>query len=323
MSETQTLNKDAGAYFFRPRRLAHANLNVDGYQRMFDFYNSVAGFEEAYRQTDKSASFISNGNTYHDMGLMDICERKLAKPGLNHLAFELENEVALADGYRRANEAGRKFAFMQDHNVAHSVYLRDPDGNMVEIYADVIAEWRDARHGDVQGKNKPRYIPGETSVPLAESCFPVDPELRTVENSIFRARRVTHAGIVAADFDAMYDFYTDFVGLTPMAGKKSSDVVLLRGTNSNGDIALYRGRAGEETGLHHVGVEVGSEADLDRALGLLPKAGIKSEREVDHPARRTITIRDPNGFRLQFFVNRKWPPQSIDAVDPDTARFLL
>ncbi len=55
-------------------------------------------------------------------------------------------------------------------------------------------------------------------------------------------------------------------------------------------------------GFHHVGVEVGSEADLDRALALLPRDGVEVERHIEHPARRAITILDPDGIRLQFYV---------------------
>ena len=87
--------------FFRPRRLGHANLYVSDYAEAQQFYYSVAGIHEAYRQPDNMASFITNGNTYHDFGLTDIRSPyapKGQKPGLFHLAFELENEVELVDG---------------------------------------------------------------------------------------------------------------------------------------------------------------------------------------------------------------------------------
>jgi catechol-2,3-dioxygenase len=58
--------------FFRPRRLGHANLFVSDYERASQFYQSVVGFEEVYRQPDNRASFLSNGNTYHDLGLTDV-----------------------------------------------------------------------------------------------------------------------------------------------------------------------------------------------------------------------------------------------------------
>ena len=88
--------------FFRPRRLGHANLFVSDYERASQFYQSVVGFEEVYRQPDNRASFLSNGNTYHDLGLTDVHSKYAAKdqkPGMWHLAFELETEADLVDGY--------------------------------------------------------------------------------------------------------------------------------------------------------------------------------------------------------------------------------
>ena len=46
-----------------------------------------------------------------------------------------------------------------------------------------------------------------------------------------------------------------------------------------------------------------------QALPKLAARGIAVERDIDHPARRAITIRDSSGIRLQFFVNRAWERQ--------------
>ena len=66
------------------------------------------------------------------------------------------------------------FSHTRDHDVAHSLYLRDPDGNMVEIYADVMREWWTNRHGTII-KKKPDYIPGISSPPTSERNYPVNP----------------------------------------------------------------------------------------------------------------------------------------------------
>src|SRR5215208_557787 len=106
---------------FRPRRLGHANLFVGDYERAAEYYRDVAGFHEVYRQPDVKASFVSNGNTYHDVGLTDIEAPYAAKgqrPGLYHFAFELASEAELVQGYRGAVDAGVKFVATKDHDVA-------------------------------------------------------------------------------------------------------------------------------------------------------------------------------------------------------------
>jgi catechol 2,3-dioxygenase len=90
-----------------------------------------------------------------------------------------------------------------------------------------------------------------------------------------------------------------------------------------GDLTLCRQRPGLEAGFHHVGFEVWDEPDLERSIAGLAARGIEAERVIDHPARRAVTIRDPDGLRLQFFVNRQWTPQTAAAVDAATALYLF
>lgn len=325
MTDTSTLVNNKVSDFFRPRRLGHANLFVSDYIEAQKFYYSIAGMHEAYRQPDNMASFISNGNTYHDFGLTDVRSHyapKGQRPGLNHIAFEMENEVSLVNGYDRALAAGVKFSHTRDHDVAHSLYLRDPDGNMVEIYADVESDWRAMRQGTII-KEKPKWIPGIASKPLTEKNYPVNPDLVVVESAIFHPKKVTHVALVAEHFEDMFDYYVDILGLEPLTGDRTSTTAVLRGTASAGDVTLYRKAADLAPGLHHVGFEVWDEADLKRSIDALPGTGIEVEREVDHPARHSIMIKDPDGLRLQFFVNRDWVPPVIAKVGRDESFYLL
>jgi len=322
MSQSDTA-KASG--FFRPRRLGHANLFVSDYERASEFYQSVVGFEEVYRQPDNRASFLSNGNTYHDLGLTDIRSKYAAKdqkPGMWHLAFELETEADLVAGYNQAKDAGAEFDFVMDHDVARSVYKHDPDGNMVEIYADVEKDWRALRHGVII-KEKPKWVPGVTSTPLIEKNYPHNPDLRLVERAVFHPKKVTHVALVTARFEPMFDYYIGIMGLSLLAGGRDSACAVLRGTASEGCVTLYRDGAAASPGLHHLGFEVWDEADLKRSIEALPFVGIAIEREVDHAARHSVVIRDPDGLRLQFFVNRNWDAPTIAKASPDEALYLL
>jgi catechol 2,3-dioxygenase len=88
-------------------------------------------------------------------------------------------------------------------------------------------------------------------------------------------------------------------------------------------MTLYRPRKGLEPGFHHVGFVVWVEPGLDRAVAGAPKAGVHVERVVDHVARKSVCILDPDGIRLQFYVNRNWSPQTIAGVDSESAAYLL
>lgn len=119
------------------------------------FYNRVAGFEAVFR-TKTGAGFLSNGNTHHDLGLVQTTSAprlgrdgeplpsssRAMTPGLNHLGWELEAEKPLVDAYNRAVDEGYPIFQCIDHHPTRSIYLFDPDGNMHEFYCDVIKDWR-------------------------------------------------------------------------------------------------------------------------------------------------------------------------------------
>ncbi|MBN3727523.1 VOC family protein [Burkholderia sp. Ac-20379] len=315
----------ASARFFKPRRLAHANVFVSDHRRASDYYRDIFGFEEVYNQPDNKASFISNGNTYHDFALVDTGSRYAKpgqQPGLNHVAFEVESEAALVAGYRAAVAAGVVYRSTEDHDVAHSLYQKDPDGNEVEIYADVVQDWRAARHGSFS-KKKPKWVPGETNEPLTEALHPVDPEIRVIDGALVHGRRVSHVAFVAQDFEAMFDFYTTVVGLDALVGGRDQAFALLAGSHSLGDIVLYRNHVESHMPMHHIGVEVASEADLDAAQAGIERSGGKLIAAHDHAARRVVFVHDPDGLPIQLYVNRDWTPDTIRTIDARLAPYLI
>jgi catechol 2,3-dioxygenase len=291
-----------------------------------EFYTGVLGFEEVYRQPDANmSSFISNGNTYHDFGLTDIHSRYAAKdqrPGLYHIAFEHQTEAELVKGYDRAIAAGVKFRAARDQDVARSVYTYDPDHTHVEYYADTVADWRSVRHGIIV-KKKPEWIPGVTSVPITEARHPTGDDLRYVKDAVLHGKKVTHVSLVAADYEAMYDYYTTVAGLNIFAGSRSGSYTVLRGSAGEGDITLYRPGAGLTPGLRHVGVQMWGEDDLDHALAEIPSRGLKILGSIEHAARRAVVIEDPDGSPLQLYVNRQWTPAVVGTVSAADALYLL
>ncbi|MGZ3410454.1 MAG: VOC family protein [Xanthobacteraceae bacterium] len=318
-------NSKAGSGPFHPRRLAHVVLWTTDYQRAYDYYRNVMGFEHAYIMPETPACFLSNGNTYHDYALMDLSgsmAKPGQKPGLHHFAFELRNEIELINGYRKTKELGKDFDFTMDHDVARSVYRLDPEGNIVELYADAMPDQTAARQGVVT-KKKPKYIPGESHTPISEELFPRDPEIRYVKEATFHPKKVAHLSLIAKNYEAMYDFYTQEIGLTPFLGSRSSDFCILSGTASSGDIVLYRSGDGFEPGLHHVGVEVLDENDLEAVKAELPKKNIKIVSDVSHPARRALTILAMDDIRTQFFANRDWRAGSLQGLSRQDAIALL
>ncbi len=312
-----------GQTFFQPRRLGHVNLVVDDVDRSMDFYMQVVGFEEAYRRPQVKAGFLSNGNTHHDIGLVESSgPLGQGRPaGLNHTAFELETEVDLVADYDRAISSGIEFDRTSDHDIAHAVYGLDADGNQYEVYADVIREWRQARHGVVT-KPKPNWKPGSTP-PNSERNYHRDPEIRRVKDAIFHPLRTTHAVLVLENFERAFETYCTVVGLSPIVGDADSAFAVLGGTCGERNLGLFRARDGRVPGLHHVGLQVWGESDLNESLKRLASTGHEIEAEFDYPTRRGVFLKDPDGIRLQFYVDRDPGAEALRHCDEETALFLV
>ncbi|KAB2675412.1 MAG: glyoxalase [Verrucomicrobia bacterium] len=121
-------------------RIGHVHLRVADLERAIGFYRGVLGFELTQR-FGSSAAFLSAGGYHHHIGL-NTWESLGAPPppprstGLYHLAILYPTRAALGDALRRVLDAGIELDGAADHGVSEAIYLRDPDGNGVELYRD-------------------------------------------------------------------------------------------------------------------------------------------------------------------------------------------
>jgi catechol 2,3-dioxygenase len=127
-------------------RIGHVHLKVADLERALQFYCGVFGFE-LQQKFGASAAFISAGGYHHHIGL-NTWESKGGSPppprctGLYHVAILYPDRATLADAVRRVLAAGGELDGAADHGVSEAIYLRDPDGNGVELYRDrPAAEW--------------------------------------------------------------------------------------------------------------------------------------------------------------------------------------
>jgi catechol 2,3-dioxygenase len=326
MSSAAELAPAKGASgFFRPRRLGHVNLYVGDVDRAMNFYNRILGIEEVYRTPLVGGGFLSNGNTHHDIGFTDangpLGKPRGAKPGqLNHLGIELGTERELVDSFERATGAGHTFMRTADHDIAHSVYGRDPAGNVYELYADVVHDWRNKRTGMVT-KPKPNWTPGSTPI-VEEACYHVNPELRRVETAIFHSARVTHAAVVVEDLAATLDHYLTIVGMQVVARDPQGRFVLLGGEVGEHSLTFIQADDLLPPGYHHAGLHVQEPDDLAASVARARKDGIAIEADISHAGRRAVFLRDPEGFRIQVYSDENGTP-SVDRIDPALAAFIL
>jgi catechol 2,3-dioxygenase len=120
--------------------IGHVHLKVADIDRALAFYCGVLGFEEQARMGDQAA-FISAGGYHHHLGLNTWESRRGTPPppghtGLYHAAIRYPDRKTLAAALRQLVDAGIPLDGASDHGVSEALYLRDPDGNGLELYRD-------------------------------------------------------------------------------------------------------------------------------------------------------------------------------------------
>ncbi|HXL33593.1 MAG TPA: VOC family protein [Gemmatimonadales bacterium] len=135
-------------------RIGHIHLTVSDLDRALAFYRDVLGFEVTSRY-GRDAVFLSAGGYHHHIGLNTWAGRGAPRPargttGLYHFAILVPDRRTLAGAVRRVLEAGVPLEGAADHGVSEAIYLRDPDGNGVELYHDrPEREWPRAPDGSI------------------------------------------------------------------------------------------------------------------------------------------------------------------------------
>ena len=112
----------------------HVALGVRDIERSAKWYIEVLGFERLHQgMWNGVPTFVGKGNT----GIALFPTSHEPKPSnrreirMLHLAFRANRENFLA-AQRELEKRGIEFEF-QDHEIAHSIYFRDPDGHQLEI----------------------------------------------------------------------------------------------------------------------------------------------------------------------------------------------
>ncbi len=140
--------------------VGHVHLKVADLDRAIGFYRDVLGFELTQRY-GTAAAFLGAGGYHHHIGL-NTWESLGAGPppaghtGLYHAAFLYPDRAAMGAVVARVFAAGLTLDGAADHGVSEAVYLRDPDGNGVELYVDRdAAEWPRDAAGNLTMVNSP------------------------------------------------------------------------------------------------------------------------------------------------------------------------
>ena len=156
-------------------QLASVELRVPDLARSVEFYSGQLGLSVVTHYGDHAELAVEKTAPV----LLVLTEARTASPaprdaaGLFHAALLLRHRSALGQWLRTAADRGIQFDGFSDHGVSEAIYLSDPDGNGLEIYADrPRTTWPFAANGEVAMTTQPLEVPSllATASPATESA---------------------------------------------------------------------------------------------------------------------------------------------------------
>jgi catechol 2,3-dioxygenase len=184
------------------------HLRVSDLERSIAFYAGQLGFTVDTREKNTARLFAStarHATTVNDR--LVLTEARSARPaasdtaGLFHAALLLPSRAALGSWLRGAANAGVEFHGFSDHGVSEAIYLADPDGNGLEIYADRPSAVWPRRNGELAMITDPLRVPEL----LAAGAHVSEPPLSGAHWG--------HLHFRVTDLDASEAFYRETLGL--------------------------------------------------------------------------------------------------------------
>jgi len=131
--------------------LGHLVLYVRDIEKSSRFYGEVLGWPQVSPPSlGVPVAMFSGGRTHHELLLIEVGEDARPLPagrrlGMYHFGVKIgSSDDDLRAALAELEEAGVAIDGASDHTVSHSLYLRDPDGNEIELYVDVPGvDWKD------------------------------------------------------------------------------------------------------------------------------------------------------------------------------------
>ena len=285
--------------------VGHVHLTVADLPRMLRFYRDVLGFREAWSDGEHTVFLSADGRYPFHLGLTTA---SAARPtgrtaGLYHAAFLFPDRKALGRIYQRLRTQGVRVDGASDHLVSEAVYLRDPEGNGLELYADRPRERWPRRDGQIVMATEPLDLGN-----LLEAAGDTD-----AWTGIAPETRLGHVHLSVSDLRRAEDFYHGVLGFDVTTRDYPGAVFFSAGgyhhhlgVNIWAGTGLARPPAGSP-GLRYFTVAL---PDREQLAGIVRRAErcevpIDGATATDHGLYVAVSLRDWDGIQVVLTVDRQ------------------
>ncbi|MEP7226829.1 MAG: VOC family protein [Gemmatimonadales bacterium] len=268
--------------------MGHVRLRVGDLERALAFYRGVLGLSVSRDE----ASTVTLG----DLLVLEEhpgIARRPARPvttGLYHVALLVPSRRELGRSLLGLRQAGYPLRGMSDHAVSESLYLDDPDGNGLEIYADRPRSMWPVRDGVVQMTVDPMDVAGV----IAAGRERPEPWVGLSPGTV-----VGHVHFTVSGLEPAVAFYRDVIGFDLMMSIPSLVAVSAGGYHHHLNLNTWAGERAARDSERVAGL---SGWELRVPDGKARKALIERVTAAGAlaPSSNGVTARDPDGVAVEI-----------------------
>jgi catechol 2,3-dioxygenase len=264
-------------------------LIVADLARARGFYERALGLRDLGADGDTARLGADGAALVELTGRPDAPRRPSRSTGLFHFAILVPSRLELARALHRLVDAGWPLSGASDHLVSEALYLRDPEGNGIEVYRDRPRErWYAERK--VRMATLPLDLDG-----LAREAGAAAPAADDMPPDT----RVGHVHLQVADLAETEAFYRGMLGFEVTVRDYPGALFFSAGGYHHHVGANTWGSAGApappagSAGLSSFEVVLPSAAELERVCARAREAGAATQ-----PIESGVRLSDPSGTRL-------------------------
>ncbi|HEX3434199.1 MAG TPA: VOC family protein [Solirubrobacteraceae bacterium] len=281
-------------------RIASVRLDVGDLDRSASFYERTLGLPLIAREPD--SALLGADARHPALELHAIADPTPVSPhstGLFHVAWLHPSRAALADTVRRIVARRWPIDGASDHGVSEALYLSDPDGLGIEIYADRPRDqWQ--RPPDGHGVSMVT-LPLDLDDLLAQSSGEPD-------SAVAPGTAIGHVHLKVADVPRADTFYRQALGFDMQAQLPSAAFVSAGGYHHHIGMNSWQSAGADAPAptaprLRAIEFELGDEAAVDALRRRAETAGASTLTpggEADGQNGAGVAVEDPDGNRLNF-----------------------
>jgi catechol 2,3-dioxygenase len=260
-------------------RLGHVTLQVANLERSLAFYEGLLGLNVLERE--ERTVRLGERDGAHLFTLVEHPGATLVprrgRLGLYHVALLLPSRAALGQFLRHVGASGIHIG-MSDHLFSEALYLTDPDGLGLEVYADRPRDTWPREAGELVGASLPLDVESVLAAG-GEAPFTGIPE-----GSV-----IGHVHFYVDDLARASRFYEQALGLEKMTSLPSARFVSAGGYHHHVGFNTWALGAAlpeaDDARLLEWQLVLPSEADVQAAAARLEGAGFTTERADDGSVR--------------------------------------